>query len=356
MATNYYVAPTGSDHADGMTHPWRTIQYAASRVVAGDTVHVMPGTYNESVEVVSSGGTAVAPITFISEYRGQAKIRGVGTLPVFQVRAGDYITISGFDVSGGGYQGIEIYASHTRVIGNYVHDIPGGCPVLGGAGISLSMLASHDNLVDSNVVYNIRNWTGACMLVHGIYTSNERTTITNNLVFHNQGWGIHMWHGATHGTIVNNTVFNNDAGGILVGAVAAEIADGTGLNDYTVVSNNIVAYNGSVVGRYGICENGATGIHNIYVNNIVWHNLATEGHLQYGTPSGIIWKDPLFVNYQPDGTGDYRVQSISPARAAGVMAASTNPALNLGFSPANDIVGYPRPKNTPPTIGAFQYH
>lgn len=357
MASNYYVSPTGNNNSTGTaTSPWRTIQYASSRAIAGDTVHVLPGTYNESVQVISAGGTATAPINFVSDSRGSAKIRGVGTLPVFQVRQGDYIGIYGFDISGGGYQGIEIYSSYTRVVGNYVHDIPGGCPVLGGAGISTSMLASHDNLIDGNIVYNIRNATGACLLTHGIYTSNVRTTITNNIVFLNQGWGIQMWHGATKGTIANNTVFNNDAGGIVVGAVAAEVADGTGLNDYTVVSNNIIAYNGAVDGRYGIYESGATGIHNIYVNNIVWHNLSTEGSLQHGTPVGIIWKDPLFVNYQPNGSGDYRVRSTSPAVGAGILSAPTNPNTNTGISPDHDVTGYARPKTGAQTIGAFQYH
>src|SRR5215467_14511154 len=46
----YYVAPTGSDSNDGSaTAPWRTISHAAEMVAAGDTVHVLPGVYNESV-------------------------------------------------------------------------------------------------------------------------------------------------------------------------------------------------------------------------------------------------------------------------------------------------------------------
>lgn len=356
FAHDYYVSVNGNDAFNGSsTFPWRTIQHAADLAVAGDTVHVLPGTYNESVEVISAGGTTSAPIIFKSESQLQAKIRGVGTLPVFQVRSGDHIVIYGFDVSGSGYQGIEIYSSYTKVVGNYVHDIPGGCPTLGGAGISFSILTSHDNLADANVVANIRNKSGACMLVHGIYTSNQTSTITNNVVFGSQGWGIQMWHGATHGTIMNNTLFNNDAGGIIVGAVASEVADGTGVNDYTVVANNVIAYNGAVDQRYGVYENGATGPHNIYVNNLVWQNQPTEGLLQTGTATGNVEKAPMFVNYQPDGTGVYRLQSTSPAIGLGVAAAPTNPDVNPGVAPNHDISGYPR-SSSRIDAGAFQYH
>ncbi len=356
FARDLYVSTNGRDTNPGSSYfPWRTIQYAANKVQPGDVVHVMPGDYYESVYVMV-GGTATAPIRFISQSKWQARVHGQGTYPGMQIRYGDYVEINGFDVTGGGYQGIEVLTSYNKVIGNHVHDIQGGCPNLGGAGINVATATSHDNLIDSNVVHAIGNNSGACMLVHGIYTSNARTTITNNAVFRTQGWGIHMWHTATQGLIANNTIFNNDAGGILVGAVASEFTSGTALNDYTVVSNNIVVYNGAVVGRTGISENGATGPHNIYANNLVWKNLPTEGALQTGVAYGTVWADPQFVNYQADGTGDYHLKSTSPAVNAGVKSAPTNPNANLGVSPTYDIEGYSRALNGRWDIGCFEYH
>ena len=52
-----YVSLTGSDSTgDGSQgNPWRTIQKAADNVVAGDTVYVKAGTYNEAVFISRSG-------------------------------------------------------------------------------------------------------------------------------------------------------------------------------------------------------------------------------------------------------------------------------------------------------------
>jgi hypothetical protein len=56
--------------------------------------------------------------------------------------------------------------------------------------------------------------------------------------------------------------------------------------------------------------------------------------------------DPLMVNYQQNGTGDYHLQSSSPAINTGT---STD-------SPATDLDGYPRPYNGAWDIGAYEWH
>ena len=73
-ATTYYVATTGNDGNAGTSvdSPFRTIQYAMGKAVAGDTVLVRGGTYREQVEV-SAGGTADKPIT-VSGYAGEVPI------------------------------------------------------------------------------------------------------------------------------------------------------------------------------------------------------------------------------------------------------------------------------------------
>ena len=58
----YTVAPGGSNAAVGSADaPWQTLQYAADRVAAGDTVVVRPGDY--AGFDLWTGGTAGAPIT-----------------------------------------------------------------------------------------------------------------------------------------------------------------------------------------------------------------------------------------------------------------------------------------------------
>lgn len=56
FAANYYVDPLGDDNNPGTeTQPWRTISKAASTVIAGDTVTVKKGIYNETVSPLNSG-------------------------------------------------------------------------------------------------------------------------------------------------------------------------------------------------------------------------------------------------------------------------------------------------------------
>lgn len=77
-SSSWYVATTGSDVAAGdIDHPFKTIQKGVDVSVAGDTVYVRSGNYNEKVAMKASG-TAGNPIT-ISGYPGErAVLNGTG--------------------------------------------------------------------------------------------------------------------------------------------------------------------------------------------------------------------------------------------------------------------------------------
>lgn len=63
-AATYYVATNGNDSAAGtFTTPWRTIQKAATTMLAGDTCLIRGGVYREAV-VPANSGTAAARITY----------------------------------------------------------------------------------------------------------------------------------------------------------------------------------------------------------------------------------------------------------------------------------------------------
>lgn len=71
--TDYYVATTGSDAADGaIGTPFATIQKGLDTAVAGDTIHVRGGTYRESLTLKRSGSSGT-PIT-LKEYTGETVI------------------------------------------------------------------------------------------------------------------------------------------------------------------------------------------------------------------------------------------------------------------------------------------
>ena len=346
FAQHYYVSPKGSDSNDGSpAHPWATISRAATQARAGAIVVVLPGTYVSPGEIkTAASGTASARITFISETQWGAILISTekGNSAVWN-NSGNYIDIKGFDVSGSGSLGIYNRGSHVRIIGNYVHDIPAlGCGENGGAGIDNGDPSGQDDDVIGNVVNNVGDYQNPCPRVHGIYYSNLGGHAMENVVYRNQGWGIHAWHAASRTVIAYNSVFNNGYGGILIGAGDDP---GNKQNDYTVVANNIVYRNGlnPKARGYGIEEFGKTGTHNVYLNNLVYQNGPANWNLQNGNkPSGNVSADPQFVNYTGDSTGDYHLQSTSPALEKGTDRST--PTIGSGV----------RKKNSKRNLGAYR--
>lgn len=337
---HFYVSPGGTDLNDGSRlHPWRTIQHAAATVHAGATVHIAPGNYSGAI-TTSTSGTATARIRFISDQQWGAVIRA-SSVDIIWTNLGDYVDIEGFDIAGSNANtcnGIINYASYVRIVGNNVHDVGHDTTtcVFGSGIVNHQNRAGHDNDVIGNVVHDVGNIDHVSPLRHGIYHANLRGHIWNNLVYRCEGWGIHLWHAANQVTIANNTVFNNGYGGILIGD-----GDDPGgfppgvVNDHTVVINNIVFRNGLQRGAmgYGIEEYGLTGRHNQYLSNLVYQNGPRNWNLQNGIrPLGAITADPQFVNYQSDGSGDYRLGPTSPAyrAGAGLGALALNPHPDIG--------------------------
>ena len=78
--TTYYVSPSGNNSWPGtQTQPFATIQFAASRLMAGDTLIVRDGDYHETVSLGTSG-TAAAPITIQAAPREHPTL--IGAMPV----------------------------------------------------------------------------------------------------------------------------------------------------------------------------------------------------------------------------------------------------------------------------------
>ena len=339
-----YVSPTGSDSGTGsISSPFRTIGKAASVAKPSTTVHVAPGTYGNVTN--SKSGTATGRLRFVSDTKWGAKIVGTGTEGHF-TNNGSYVDIVGFDISGSGRLGIVNYGSFTSIEGNHVHHlkISGGCTGSGGAGIVDANYSATDDDIIGNVVHDI-GVPGACNGVQGIYHSNLRGRIYNNIVYRVSAWGIHLWHAANNVMIANNTVFRNGSSS-MGGGIEAGSGDSPGgivLNN-TFISNNIVYDNpGASITQY--CYSGVSciGPNNSVENNLIYGN-GRGVSLKVGTAIGTVAADPQFVNYLPSGAGDYRLKSSSPAINKG---ATRN-------SPGYDIDGRARPLGAALDIGAYE--
>lgn len=336
----------GNDSFAGTpTAPLKTIQRAANLAKEGTTVHVAPGTYKENI-ITRANGKSSARVRYVSDTKRGAKIIGSGTDFVW-INKGDYTDIVGFDISGSGRGGIANEGGYTLVANNYVHNmtLSGGCTSNGGAGIVNSNYVKSDGDIIGNVVHDIGK-PGGCNGVQGIYSSNLRGRILNNIVYRASSHGIHLWHAASHTDIINNTVFANGAVGMGSGIVVGNgDAPGGTKADYIRVSNNIV-FNNPNAGISEYCYRGENciGPNNTYANNLVRGN-GTGIVLKIGSATGTVTADPQFVNYQANGSGDYSLKSTSPAIDAG----STTSA------PSTDIVGTTRPQGVRHDIGAYEY-
>jgi hypothetical protein len=236
----------------------------------------------------------------------------------------------GFRFTGDAVDGLINEGSFVRIVGNQVAGFDGNCISTSRTGYTL-----HDIDVISNVVAGC----GRSALDHGIYLSHPGGTVANNISYGNAGFGIHCWHNCNHLVVSNNLVFDNSEGGILIGQGDSP-NEGEVEADSFVVSNNIAVGNGN----YGIEESGATGPNNRYLNNNVFDNEAGGMDLQTGLETGTIDTRPEFVDFQPDGTGDYRLLPTSPIIDAGTPEG----ALDM------DILGTPRPRGDGVDIGVYE--
>jgi hypothetical protein len=166
QSTEYYVdGAAGSDSNPGSrSQPWKTIQKAADHAIAGDTITVQAGNYDERVQI-STSGSASSPITF--QANGQVAMHG------FTIKA-DYISVRGFEItdtpdSDEDGVGIFVQGSYCDLENNYIYFATQG-------GIDLSAKPGNyaqtahctvkDNRLDHNSQYGI-NLEGQDHLVEG---------------------------------------------------------------------------------------------------------------------------------------------------------------------------------------------
>jgi hypothetical protein len=340
-----YVAPDGDDDNPGTRHaPLRTIGAAARAATPGTTVQVAPGTYRENVKS-SAQGEADAWIRYVSSVKWGAKLIGGGSEAVWE-NHGRNVEIAGFDISGSGRAGILNFASWVRIANNHVHDLAlsGGCTGNGGGGIINANYKASDGDIHGNLVHDI-GVPGACPGVQGIYYANSRGRIYNNVVYHASAWGIHLWHAADQVLIANNTVFANGSakvgGGIVIGN--GDSPGGVVLTGTRVVNNIVYRNPGASIRQYCYPHETCIGDGNVVANNVVYGN-GSGIEMLVGEATGTIAKDPKFVDFRPDGKGNYRLRRDSPARHRGLASAA----------PLTDIDEVRRPRDLGVDIGAYQ--
>jgi len=368
LAATFYVATNGDDsnscmQAQDPSTPKRNIMGTNGGIaclVAGDTLDIRVGTYDETVESYSGtpfrSGIESQPIT-IQGHAGETVItrrfdfqtganvqywildnliiddqNDLGQNGIFVGAGNDHMTLKNTEIKNASCLGIQGGAAFIKVINVDVHDNGSNCPGSGGFppgvgygiywwgtntlfekmkvhgnhGYGFHIYDSGSNSVSNNVVRYSQIYSNAGPGPGGgiglLLSSGSNNEAYGNLIYDNEG-GIQVDYGCTDCLIYNNTVYNNSpiGQGIVIGSTVVR----------AIVKNNIV-YGNQI---NGILDTGTS-------SEIAYNQCASAA------PGCSVFGDPLFANTE---NNDFTLLVGSPAKGAGTPYIDAN--ISLQFTP-----------------------
>lgn len=271
----YYVAKNGNDNNPGTEQsPWLTITKAANTLVAGDTVYIKEGIYNERILIKNSGSPGKI-ITFAAYPGDSVTIDGTGASVemwdgLVQISGSSYISISGLRIINSRFMGIfagrdyETNALPSNIIleKNYISNT---------AASAIFVEDGKDIIIDGNEITKAQTMEGLSRQAGETISlvNVDGFEIRNNILYQNSFESINAKEGSSNGKIYNNDISRHESAGIYIDAWS-----GTS-HDIEIFSNKV--YDGRASGR-GIAlasENGGSLKNIIVYNNVIYSNAAT---------------------------------------------------------------------------------
>ena len=378
-AATYYVAKNGSNvnscaQAQSSSTPKSTVNGALGCLIAGDTLLVRGGVYDESISSMPSGTSWTNKIR-VAAYPGETVwLQPSSGAWVINLHLSEqYIEFDGINVNGSrvDYDTIKIECwtnSNAHHIRFKNLDVTGS-GFSGEHSQGILLTAGLSTCVGSNEFLNVSvHGTGRDDFDHGFYIQSSNNLLDGCTVYDIPGAGIHLYNGygvAFSGVIVRNTVVRDlrtTASGqrhygieIANGATGTQVynnivsgvpTNGSGsAGIYVFAGSSTSLYNNTVSGNAneGIrIEDGVSGT--VVRNNIIYQNNGGNFN-NFGSNTAVsnnMLTDPKFVDA---ASRNFRLQSGSGAIDAGVALSNVT----------TDISGTARPQGSSYDIGAFEF-
>jgi parallel beta-helix repeat protein len=195
----YVGGPGCSDSGPGTeSQPFCTISAASSAAVAGQTVQVSSGVYQEAVTVARSG-TSTAPIVFTTAPGASVTVRG-GSFG-FKTSSRSWVTIIGFTITQVSTYGIQVSSSSNITV----------------EGVTVSQTGSHGVYVAGSTAVTVDAATVSNTTGNGIHVTGASSSVAVDgaTVSGATGNGVHV-AGSTAVTVDGAMVSNATGNGVYV--------------------------------------------------------------------------------------------------------------------------------------------
>ncbi len=312
-------------------YPYETIHEGITAAIAGDTVSVLSGTYNENLVITKD-------LTLVGENKDTTFIDGGGNGHVVNAHGTSdseiHIHISKLtlrNAGGSGFDGITFsYVTTSEIADNKMSNNK-------GEGISLdhcNAITVRNNLITNNDAAGIS------------LTASDQNIIENNIIQHNQK-GIQLSYFSNYSKITDNTILDNDIYGVYVfQSYSNNFSRNNFVTNYPNAQDsfkNSWSENGqgNYWGDYNKYDNNSDGI----------------GDTPYAISGGNIDEYPLGYFKQPEQPGGGNQQPIAVSLSISKSSANFGELISFtgqGIDSDGSIVGYNWRSNLNGTLNTEQ--
>lgn len=340
----WYAAPAGMSGNDGSyARPWdlaTALTGGGGRVRPGDTVWMLGGTYRGAFRATLAG-TATAPVT-VRQYPGARAIidnRGstssaltvTGSYTVwrdFELTNTEPVRTVSFTGNGGRTHAIYNRADFTRYVNLVVHD----------AGVAFYSEPVHRSVEITGSIFYNNGWQGPDRgHGHALYLKSDAGPVLarDNVIFHQYGYGIHVYSNPGSGAMNNITLEGNIAfdNGTLALSPSPNILMGGGDRaDGAVVRDNVawespgLSVTNVRIGSGSVMNGGVTVSGNVIAGG---STLLEVGY----------WTTASFSGNTLTGSGAIRWYNTAMPRPASLAAALAPLAPQVVVRPNRDEAG-----------------